>query len=208
MIFFMKNETYDVVLEDLIENTSLEELEYIFKNLNVKNVFIAREIKNKEDFKNPFLLPKSKIISFKKVYLLKEPSLLHNYKEQEIVFVESLSLKNNSLISNNKKIGFLKDPISEKLSFDEQNARSCFENKIKVVFNINRFRNQEKNSSIKQATTIINLLKIHSVDMVFASFAKNKEDLVSIDLVLFNFLKNLNLEESTIKRFLSVNIFK
>jgi len=188
-------------MDDLIENNSIEDLENIFSNLKIKTLYVFREIKKKEDFNQDFILPKSKL-SLKKAYLLKDPSLFHFYKGKEMIVVESGSLKNNTLISTNKKISFLKNPFSEKLSFDEQNARSCFQNKINVVFEINLLRGIKKNAYLKQFIFILNLLKIHSVDMVFVSFAKNIDDLVD-PLVLFSFLKNFNLQEDTIYRMMS-----
>jgi hypothetical protein len=206
----MKQKYFDFVTDDLIENNSIEVLEYIFLKLNINLVYVLKEIKKKEDFNDGFLLPKtsSKIV-FKKAYLLKDPALFHLYKEKEIVLVESKSLKNNTYISTNKKMNFLKDPISDKLCFDEQNARSCKQNNTKVFFDINLFRSKTlKHQYLKQAIFIIMLLKRHNVDMVFSSFAKTIDDLVDVKLILFNFLKNFNLEESTINRFLSKDILK
>ncbi len=205
----MKQKYFDFVMDDLIENTSIKELEHIFINLNIKTVYVLRELKKKEDYSIKFILPKtsSNKIILKKAYLLKDPSLFHLYKEKEILFVESKSLKNNTFISTHKKIKFLKDPLSEKLSFDEQNARSCFQNKIKVVFDINLFRSNNNKSFLKQAIFIIPLLKKHKVDMIFSSFAKTKEDLVDFN-IFSSFLKNFYLEEEIINRFLSKEILK
>ncbi len=204
----MKKNSFDIVMDDLIENNSLADLESIFSKLNIKTVYVLREVSKKEDFKAPFEIHKSHQVTFKKAYLLKDLSLLHFYKGDDLLLVESGSLKNNTLISTNKNVDFLKDPLSDKLSFDEQNARSCSQNKIKVVFDINKLRGKDKNQAIKQSSFIINLLKIHSVDMFFVTFAKTKEDLVSIKPILSNLLKNFNLEEATINRFLSKDILK
>ena len=198
--------SFDFVLDDLIENSSLKDLEKLFLSLKIKNVFVLREINKKEDLSFDFQVPKSSKINFYKGYLLKDPQLFHLYNKEEIVLVNSGSLKNNSFISNHKKIFFLKDPFSKKLCFDEQNARSCYQNKKKVVFNINLLRDADINY-LKQFNFIIFLLKLHRVDMVFSSFAKTKEELIDYK-ILFSFLKNFNLEESIINRFLSKDILK
>lgn len=198
--------SFDFVLDDLIENSSLKDLEKLFSSLKIKNVFVLREINKKEDLSFDFQVPKSSKINFYKAYLLKDPQLFHLYNKKEIVLVNSGSLKNNSVISNHKKIFFLKDPFSKKLCFDEQNARSCYQNKKKVVFNVNLLRDADVNY-LKQFNFIIFLLKLHRVDMVFSSFAKTKEELVDYK-ILSSFLKNFNLEESIINRFLSKDILK
>ncbi|MDD4049912.1 MAG: hypothetical protein PHX47_02780 [Candidatus ainarchaeum sp.] len=198
----MKN-TFDFVMDDLIEKYSIEDLEETFTKLNIKNIYVFREISKKEDLEKDFILPKSKILKLKKAYLLKEPSLAHFYKKKELFLVISQSLKNNTVISTSKNIPFLYNPLSDKLIFDEQNARSCFQHKVKVIFNYNLLRDKPlQNKYLKQNLFIVNLLKIHLVDFIFASFAKTKEDLVSRD-VLFSLLKNFDLEESFILKILS-----
>jgi len=199
-------DSYDFVMSDLIENNSIEELEFIFTKLKLKNIFVFKEIKKKEDLDKEFNLPVSKQINLKKAYLLNDPSLVHFYKKKELCIVKSESLKNNTLISTSKNNSFLYNPLSEKLCFDEQNARSCFKNNIKVVFNCDLLRNPIlQNKHLKQTLFIITLLKIHQVDFIFASFAKEKESLVS-NVVLFNLLKSFNLEESFILKILSKGV--
>lgn len=193
-------------MDDLIENNSIKDLEKIFLYLKLKTIYVLREIKKKEDFNLEFILPKTTTnVILKKGYLIKDPSIFHLYKNKEIVLVESKSLQNNTYISTHKKIKFLKDPISDKLSFDEQNARSCSQNKLTVFFNVNLFKSSV--NSLKQANFIISLLKLHKVDMFFATFAKTKEELID-SKVLFSFLKNFDLEETTINRFLSKEVLK
>lgn len=198
--------TYDLVFDSLLEKYSQKELEDVFEKLKIKNVYVLKEITSKEDLKEEFIIYKSSKINFKKAYFLKTPSLLQFYKEKEPLFVESKSLENNFYISNNKKIKFLADPLSEKLCFDEQNANSCFENKIKVVFNINLLRGVSfRNNYLKQFNMIINFLKIHKVDMVFATFSRDLDDLISND-VLKGLLLNFNLDENILDRFLSQDV--
>jgi hypothetical protein len=198
--------SFDIVFDNVLENNSQKELEEVFKKLDIKTVYVLKEINSKEDLKEDFLIFKSNKINFKKAYFLKNPSLYQYYKEKELVFVESGSLKNNFYISNNKKIKFLTNPLSEKLSFDEQNANSCYENKIKVVFNMNLLRDTSfKNNYLKQFNIIVNFLKIHKVDMVFATFSKNLDDLISNN-VLKSLLLNFNLDENILNRFLSEDI--
>lgn len=199
-------DSYDFVMEDLIENTTIKEIEDIFTKLKIKNIFVFREIKKKEDLDKEFNLPVLKQINLKKAYLLKDPSLVHFYKKKELCLVKSESLKNNTIISTSKNISFLYNPLCEKLCFDEQNARSCYKNNVKVVFNFDILRNNIlQNKYLKQTLFIINLLMIHKVDFIFVSFAKEKESLAS-HVVLFNLLKSFNLEESFILKILSKGV--
>lgn len=196
-----------MVLEDLFKNHSFEELEAIFISLNIKVVYVLKPVSKKEDFSKDFISFPSSKISFKNGFLLKDVSLFHFYRGNLFVFCEAGSLKNNFLISNHKHMKFLKDPLSSKLSFDAQNASLCSRNKVKVVFDVNKFRDKHKISNLKQASFIISVLKKNYVDMIFASFACNTEDLVSPGLVLFNFLKTFSLEDSIVQRFLDEKIF-
>ncbi len=205
----MKIKYFDFVSEDLIKNHSFDFLEDVFLKLNISFVYVLKEIKKKEDLIDEITLPQNTSkLTFRKAYLLKDPGLFHFCKDKEMVLVESKSLKNNTYISTNKKIHFLKDPLSDKLCFDEQNARSCKQSNTKVVFDINLFRSKNHYQYLKQAVFIIMLLKRHNVDMFFCSFAKKEEDLIDVKSVLVNFLKNFNLDESTINRFLSADILK
>jgi hypothetical protein len=202
--------SFDFVMDDLIENYPIDVITDIFNSFKINVVYVLREIKSKKDFNDEFIVPSSpsKNVIYKRAFLLKDPTIYHLYKGNDLILVESKSLKNNTYISTNKKINFLKDPISDKLSFDEQNARSCLHNKIKVVFNFNLLRcNHFRNQSIKQTLFITNILKEHKVDMIFASFAKTTTDLVPRD-ILFCMLKNYIFEESLINRVLDKDILK
>ncbi len=199
---------FDIVSEDLFVNNKVSELNKLFTELDINTVFIVRTIKCREDLIKNFNLPKlkSKVV-YKKAYLFKEISLINNFKENELVLLEGGDAKRNTEVVNNKKTRILFNPIYDKLSFDEQNARVSKQNNIKITFNINQFRDRSKLKVIKQTIFIINILKQHKVDMLFCSMAKEVNQLID-PLVLESFLLGFDLHDTTIKRFLNKDILK
>jgi len=201
---------FDFVSEKLFEQNSLEDLESIFKSINLKTIYITRLINNKKDFQKSFEIPKSKnkSIIFKKAYLFSNVELYKNLKSKtkEVSLILGQTIKSNSAAVNVKNI-ILFDVISDKLAFDEANTRLASKNKVKILFNFNLWRNKNQSKAIKQSLFIIPLLKNHLVDMLFCSMAEKTDDLLDF-IILKGFLQNFDLNENLINRFLTEDITK
>ena len=201
---------FDFVSEKLFEQNSLEDLESIFKSINLKTIYITRLINNKKDFQKSFEIPKSKdkSIIFKKAYLFSTVELYKNLKSKtkEVSLILGQTTKSNSSAVNLKNI-ILFDVISDKLAFDEANARLASKNNVKILFNFNLWRNKNQSKAIKQSLFIIPLLKNHLVDMLFCSMAEKTDDLLDF-IILKGFLQNFDLNENLINRFLTEDITK
>ena len=201
---------FDFVSEKLFEQNSLEDLESIFKSINLKTIYITRLINNKKDFQKSFEIPKSKnkSIIFKKAYLFSNVELYKNLKSKtkEVSLILGQTIKSNSAAVNVKNI-ILFDVISDKLAFDEANTRLASKNKVKILFNFNLWRNKNQSKAIKQSLFIIPLLKNHLVDMLFCSMAEKTDDLLDFR-ILKGFLQNFDLNENLINRFLTEDITK
>ena len=201
---------FDFVSEKLFEQNSLEDLESIFKSINLKTIYITRLINNKKDFQKSFEIPKSKdkSIIFKKAYLFSTVELYKNLKSKtkEVSLILGQTIKSNSAAVNVKNI-ILFDVISDKLAFDEANTRLASKNKVKILFNFNLWRNKNQSKAIKQSLFIIPLLKNHLVDMLFCSMAEKTDDLLDF-IILKGFLQNFDLNENLINRFLTEDITK
>lgn len=201
---------FDFVSEKLFEQNSLEDLESIFKSINLKTIYITRLINNKKDFQKSFEIPKSKdkSIIFKKAYLFSTVELYKNLKSKtkEVSLILGQTIKSNSSAVNLKNI-ILFDVISDKLAFDEANARLASKNNVKILFNFNLWRNKNQSKAIKQSLFIIPLLKNHLVDMLFCSMAEKTDDLLDF-IILKGFLQNFDLNENLINRFLTEDITK
>jgi len=195
----------DFVFEDILKTEDTNNLESIFLELGFKQVYFVREIKTKKDLEAEFILPPttSKYITYKKAYLFYDISLLPKFKnkDKEMILGYGGNLKNNSnILSKERGISILLNPLSEKLAFDTASCSLCKENKIKVGFDLNYIRNKPT-SSIKQLLFILPLLIKEKIDLVIGSFARKKEDLVD-PLITKSFLLNFGIEEQTSRRFL------
>jgi len=200
-----KTKYIDFVFEEILEKEDLDNLESTFLNLGFKKIYFVREIKNKLDLEQDFIVPstKSKYITYEKAYLFYDISLLPKFRNQEksIILGYGGNLKNNTdILSKERGISILLNPLSDKLAFDTASSNLCKENKIKVGFDLNYIRNKPLNS-IKQLNFIISLLIKERIDLVIGSFARRKEELIDPQIAL-SFLLNFGIEEQTLERFL------
>jgi hypothetical protein len=199
---------FDFVSEKLFDKSDLNVLMKMFLSLKLKTIYVTRIIKNKSDFQNDFNLPIMKSIIFKKAYLFETTELYkkYNLKKDVLCLIQGKSVKQNASVVNLKN-QILFDMFSEKLSFDEENAKQAGINKVKILFNVNDWRNKFQSRIIKQSLFIIPLLKNNLVDMIFCSMAQNIDELVDFS-ILRCFLKNFDLNEELITRFLNESILK
>jgi len=198
-------EYFDIIYEELLENNSFKKIEDTFLSLGYKHVFVVREINTQESLTSQFLLPKSKKLKFHKLFLFSDLKLLNKYKSLEKIIYVGGNLKENTLAINNLKVNILLNPISEKLSFDEQSANMIKQQNKIVAFKTSLYTDRFVLRNLKQTQFIIDLLKIKQADFIFSSFARNYEELVDIN-ILKSFLINFNLEEQFIDRLLDRKI--
>jgi len=200
-----KTKYIDFVFEEILEKEGLDNLESTFLDLGIKKVYFVREIKNKLNLERGFVIPptKSKNITYEKAYLFYDISLLPKFKNQEksIILGYGESLKNNTeILSKERGISILLNPLSDKLAFDTASSNLCKDNKIKVGFDLNYIRNKPV-SSIKQLNFIIPLLIKERIDLVVGSFARKKDELIDPKITL-SFLLNFKVEEQTSRKIL------
>ena len=202
------NEYIDFIFEEILEKEQLDDLTNSLTSLSIKTVYVMREIKQKSDFALEYVLPPStKSLIFKKAYLFYDVSLLQFLKikkedsEKAIIIVLGGDVKKNSLILEKERgIDILLSPISEKLSFDTSSCNLAKENKIKIGFNLNLFR-EKPYSSIKQSRFIISLLIKNKIDMRFLSCSRRINDLID-PLIIESLILNFELEKEGTKRML------
>ncbi|MDD3177954.1 MAG: hypothetical protein PHR26_00370 [Candidatus ainarchaeum sp.] len=198
---------FDIVYKDLIDSSNPKELENIFLKLGFNKIFVIVPIVSKKDIiLNPDFSSFKKI-SLEYIYLIEDISILKDLDKKIILFNPNFS-KSNKLTKFliNKNIKYLYNPLSDSLIFDEQCSNLCKINNIKVVFNYNSFRSKNFQKNIKQAQFIILLLKQKLINMYFCSFAKDLNSLCSKQ-VLFNFLKEFNLDQDILNNILDYNKF-
>jgi len=200
-----KTKYIDFVFEEVLEKKNISNLESTFISLGFKKVYFVREIKKKEDLDSGFILPPtiSKDIEYKKAYLFYDISLLSKFKNQDksLILAYGGSLKNNSeILSKERGISILLNPLSDKLSFDTASINLSKENKIKIGFDLNYIRNKPY-SSIKQLDFIFSLLLKEKVDFVVGSFARKVDELIDPQIII-SFLLNFNIKAETTKKIL------
>ena len=192
---------FDIIDYEFIENN--KDIENTLLDLGYKEVIVYKKINSKKEISN-FKVNNLKKIHVKKAFLINDFSLLHFIPPTyfSIGYSSEVS-KINSFLSS-KKLDFFIAPISEKLIFDEQSSNLLKQNNIKLVFNINRFRDKNNYKAIKQSYFILDLLVKKQVDFCFSSFSKKYYELVDIN-ILKAFLKNFNINQELIIKSLSLD---
>ena len=196
---------FDIVYEELLENNDFKKIEDTFIDLGYKHIFVVREVDSLESLITSFSLPESRRLKFHKLFLFSDLKLLNKYRSLEKVISVGGNLKENTLAINNSKVNILLNPVSEKLSFDEQNANIIKKQNKIVAFKTSLYTGKSAIRNLKQTQFIIGLLKIKQADFIFSSFARNCEELVDVN-ILKSFLINFNLEQQFIDSLLDIKI--
>ena len=199
------NKYTDVICEEFLENTDISKLDSIFLNLGITTIYVVRYI-SKNYLSKDFIVPASKKINYKKIYLVNDINDFNKFKKDEtdIVMMYGNNLSNISRILQNERVDILLNPISDRLSFDEGSANVAKFNKKIIAFDVNLWR-KKTYSSLKQAMFIIPLLKKKKVEMMFISLAKKPSDLVD-PRILKALLLEFKLDDDIIERFLEFKI--
>jgi len=193
----MKGKYFDVVSSELFSYPNVEK---ILEELNIKEIYVVKTIKTKEDL--DCIFPKAK--NYKGAFLFTDLNLYHVTKEKPknaLFLGQGGGLSANAAILSTKSDIHLYNPISSETSIDEGLARIAKQNKKIIFFDIREIRNNQ-NKCIKQIQFILKLLKKHKVEFRFVSMAKIPEELVDPQ-VLERFLQNFALEKTLIKRIIS-----
>ncbi|HRT02393.1 MAG TPA: hypothetical protein P5513_00385 [Candidatus Diapherotrites archaeon] len=199
-------EYFDFIDETIIEQTNdNSQLNDMLNQLNIKNVYIIKKIKNKKDLEKQIDIPKLKNINCKPIYLFEDLEQINKIKNN-IIMAQGNTPNDILKLVNNKNIDFIYNPIGKQLIFDEGCAKLAKINGKKIVFSINELL-ENPYVAIKQWNFIIKLLKKNKVDMIFISDAKNTNELIDMKIVSY-FLLNFKLDENIINRFLNKTIIE
>jgi hypothetical protein len=197
------NKYFDIIDYNLLSNSNTKNLENIFSELNISTVYVCKYISSSQDTDN-FNIPSSNLINFKKMFLVKDISLLNKLKNKNVTVVcKADNISQLSKFLNNKSCKYVVDPIFDKLGFDEGSCNICLENSLKIIFNLNLFRTKSY-KSIKQGLLIFKILQKHKIDFCFASFANKTNEIIDPNISKC-FLENLNVNSSLLNKIFKDN---